>query len=52
MLGSYSSASSQARMKALNWNGSLIVWAKLTPVLQLTDTDMARRLKIIAENKN
>ena len=50
MLGSYRSASSQATMQALNWIDSPIL-GKMTPVLQLTDTDLARRLKVHAEKE-
>ena len=50
MLGSYRSAAAQASMKALNWIDSPIL-GKMTPCLQLTDTDLARRLKVFAEQE-
>ena len=50
MLGSYRSAPSQAMMQALHWIDSPIL-GKMTPVLQLTDTDLARRLKVLAEKE-
>ena len=50
MLGSYRSSSSQATMQALNWIDSPIL-GTMTPVLQLTDTDLARRLKVHAEQE-
>ena len=37
-------------MQALNWIDSPIL-GNLTPVLQLTDTDLARRLKVHAEEE-
>ena len=48
MLGSYRSAQSQAMMKFLNFVDAPIV-GKMTPCLQLTDTDCARKLKVLAE---
>ena len=50
MLGSYRSAAAQAMMKALNWIDSPI-FGKMTPCLQLTDTDLAHKLKAFAEKE-
>ena len=50
MLGSYRSAAAQAMMKALNWIDSPIL-GKMTPCLQLTDTDLAHKLKAFAEKE-
>ena len=50
MLGSYRSSTAQGMMKAFNFLDSPIL-GKMTPCLQLTDTDIARRLKVLAEKE-
>ena len=50
MLGSYRSASSQEMMQVVHMLDAPIL-GKMTPVLQVTDTDVARLLKVIADSE-